>query len=538
MTVDVYQPTAEDPLDLEELALYRLIMDYRVSLGLAEIPLSRGLTATAGRHVVDTRENIWATGMVLPEGANLHSWSDAPYYGDHSQPQVMWDAPQRIGTGYTGNGYEISAAGYASIAAALAGWQGSPGHNAVIAQTGGWAGQPFLAIGIGVETAPGAGPYGGRVYHVWFGHEADPTGVPDIEGTAAGDRIAGTRFGDRLLGLDGADELLGGDGADTLAGGAGADTLDGGAETDSLNGGPGDDRYLLGAGADQVVELAGGGHDLVVATVSVTLAAEVEDVTLAGVLAIHAFGKVLGNAMSGNGAANRLAGRGGDDTLLGGGGADTLDGGLGTDSLVGGAGDDVYLVNVAVDRVVEQAGGGLDRVVATVSLNLAVEVENLVLGGVAALNANGNALTNAMTGNGAANLLNGAQGHDTLDGGGGADTLVGGLGVDSLAGGDGADHFRFAAPNLGFDRIADFAVEDVIEVSRAGFGGALALGALGAGQFSGSGFAVGAVAQFTYTPASGFLRWDADGAGGAAAVVIAVLPGAPALTAADIVVIA
>ena len=33
-----------------------------------------------------------------PEGANLHSWSDAPYYSDHSQAQVMWDAPERIGT--------------------------------------------------------------------------------------------------------------------------------------------------------------------------------------------------------------------------------------------------------------------------------------------------------------------------------------------------------------------------------------------------------------------------------------------------------
>lgn len=165
MPIDITQPTTQDALSLEELALYHLMMDYRATLGLSAIPLSKGLTATAGRHVLDTRENIWATGMVLPEGANLHSWSDAPYYGDHSQPQVMWDAPERIGTGYTGNGYEISAAGYATIAAALAGWQGSPGHNAVITQTGSWT-TPFLAIGIGVETAPGAGPYGGRVYHV------------------------------------------------------------------------------------------------------------------------------------------------------------------------------------------------------------------------------------------------------------------------------------------------------------------------------------------------------------------------------------
>ena len=34
-------------------------------------------------------------------------------------------------------------------------------------------------------TAPGAGPYGGRVYDVWFGEAADPAGAPLIIGTAA-----------------------------------------------------------------------------------------------------------------------------------------------------------------------------------------------------------------------------------------------------------------------------------------------------------------------------------------------------------------
>jgi Ca2+-binding RTX toxin-like protein len=430
MTVDITRPTAHDALSLEELALYHLMMDYRATLGLGANPLSKGLTATAGRHVLDTRENIWAANLVLPDGANLHSWSDAPYYSDHRAPQVMWDAPERIGTGYTGNGYEISAAGYGSIATALQGWQGSSGHNAVIAQTGVWANPPFLAIGIGVETSPGAGPYGGRIYHVWFGHQADPTGVPDILGSTEGDSVRATAFADRLFGLGGA------------------------------------------------------------------------------------------------------------DTLLGEGGADLLNGGLGIDSLVGGVGNDIYYVNTPLDRVVELAGGGVDRVIAWSSAVLATEVEHLTLAGTAATNGTGNALGNVIQGNGAANRLSGAGGNDVLRGGGGDDTLAGGPGADRLVGEAGADHFRFAAPTQGLDRIADFGPDDVIEVSRAGFGNLLPLGALQEANFSGSGAALGPAPQFVYVAQSGVLRWDADGAGGAVSVPIAVLEGLPGLSASDIVVIA
>ena len=125
MPVDIYAPTDQDSLSAEELALYHLIMDYRADNGLGVIPLSYGGTVTAGRHALDSYENIYRAGLELPPGANLHSWSDAPYYADHSQPEVMWTAPQRLSTSYTGYGFEISASGYGSIEAALAGWQNS-----------------------------------------------------------------------------------------------------------------------------------------------------------------------------------------------------------------------------------------------------------------------------------------------------------------------------------------------------------------------------------------------------------------------------
>ncbi len=237
MATDIYRATADDSLSPDELALYHAIMEYRADLGLAAIPLSRGLTTTAARHVRDTRENFWAEGKTPPPGANLHSWSDAPYYADHSQPQAMWRAPARLDTGYAGSGYEISGAGYTTVAAALEGWKSSPGHNAVLSNTGIWADLTFSAIGLGVETSPGPGPYGGRVYHVWFGTDPDPAGGPWIKGTSTADRMDGTVFADRIKAGAGDDVLRGGEGNDFISAGSGKDRLSGGAGNDHLEGG-------------------------------------------------------------------------------------------------------------------------------------------------------------------------------------------------------------------------------------------------------------------------------------------------------------
>ncbi len=172
MATNYYSNTSEDTIDGDELTLYNLIMDYRGTLGLSTIPLSAGLTATAGRHVLDT---VYNTGAY--EG---HSWSDAAYSGSDSSTYLnMWNAPTRIGTSYTGNGYEIST-GYVgsfvtntimTAANALANWQSSPGHNDVITNQSPWL-QDWLAIGIGMHKG---------VAHVWFGHETDPGGTPTID---------------------------------------------------------------------------------------------------------------------------------------------------------------------------------------------------------------------------------------------------------------------------------------------------------------------------------------------------------------------
>jgi len=138
-------------------------------------------------------------------------------------------------------------------------------------------------------------------------------------------------------------------------------------------------------------------------------------------------------------------------------------------------------------------------------------------------------------------VLYGGAGDDTLLGEGGNDVLIGGAGSDVLGGGSGGDAFRFTAPvGQGIDTILDFTLGDVIQVSAAGFGGGLAVGALGAGRFTANvaGSAVGGLGQFVYATGSGTLSWDADGAGVGLAATIAVLVDTPTLTAGSFAVIA
>ena len=75
---------------------------------------------------------------------------------------------------------------------------------------------------------------------------------------------------------------------------------------------------------------------------------------------------------------NWISGRNGADTIQGFGGNDTLEGGAGADQLVGGMGDDLYVVD-ALDRLVELAGGGIDRIRATIDFKLADHFEALLL---------------------------------------------------------------------------------------------------------------------------------------------------------------
>jgi Ca2+-binding RTX toxin-like protein len=143
---------------------------------------------------------------------------------------------------------------------------------------------------------------------------------------------------------------------------------------------------------------------------------------------------------------------------------------------------------------------------------------------------------------GSNDTLTGTAGKDVIIGFDGNDTITGGGGGDTLIGGAGADHFRYTAQTQGVDTIVDFTSgTDVLDFSRLAFGSHLATngantGTLDASHFAATvdGHATQATAQFTYDTTHGVLSFDADGTGATAAVQIAVLGGAPALSHSDI----
>jgi hypothetical protein len=158
---------------------------YRQSKGLPAIPFADELTKVAKAHVADLVAHS-------PEDAcngNPHSWSPNGNWtsgcydpNDDTTWPMMWDKPREIAN-YPGRGYEISASGTPSISAAqaLALWQGSTGHNAVIVNEGIWAGMAWGAIGGWAEDGHAC---------AWFGEEpgtapTDPPVVVPADGGGA-----------------------------------------------------------------------------------------------------------------------------------------------------------------------------------------------------------------------------------------------------------------------------------------------------------------------------------------------------------------
>jgi hypothetical protein len=160
--------------------LARMVNEYRASLGLPALQISKSLSLVAQQHAWDSvnNRNAWP---VDPGGreCNLHSWTkvvnpalqqgtwtEVCYTSDHANAQGMWNKPGQI-AGFPGEGVENSFAssGTATASGALTGWKNSPGHNNVITQQGGWG--PMASMGVGMLNG---------VAHLWLSWVTDPAG--------------------------------------------------------------------------------------------------------------------------------------------------------------------------------------------------------------------------------------------------------------------------------------------------------------------------------------------------------------------------
>ena len=239
--------------------------------------------------------------------------------------------------------------------------------------------------------------------------------------------------------------------------------------------------------------------------------------------------------INGTAASDTIIGTIEDDNIRGGLGNDTLTGGLGVDTLDGGAGmADMasYITSTALIRI---ALDGSMIAMGDAATDTLVNIERL----------QGTNFNDRLTGDANNNLLLGEGGADVLRGQNGHDTLTGGLGKDNLGGGLGNDAFDYKSINERGDRIIDFnnvsGDNDRFTFDDAAFG-AWGIGAGGLGsidstrwQTGTSNIALTTSVRFLYETDTGILRYDQDGAGGAAALVIATLDLMPTLISADIV---
>lgn len=289
------------------------------------------------------------------------------------------------------------------------------------------------------------------------------SGIEVYQDGSGGNTIVSNGEGNAYYGNAGDDLMVAEIGSETMDGGSGTDTIDlsrwGGAYVVDMTTGSSNYGGELYTGFENLI--SGAGNDSIAGT------AGANEVTTGD-------GE---DTVSGLAGSDSLDSGAGADVLYGGTGEDTLDGGAGADTMDGGDDDDVYVVDDAGDlaaEVFDDETGGIDTVQATVTHTLGFGVENLELGGGAAIDGTGNAGANAITGNAGDNVLAGLVGNDSLDGAGGADTLGGGDGNDELLGGLGADSLAGGADNdtldggAGADSMNGGDQDDVYYVDHAG----------------------------------------------------------------------
>ncbi len=267
--------------------------------------------------------------------------------------------------------------------------------------TGG-SGNDIIDGGVGADTMDGGA--GNDIYYVDNAGDniTDSSGTDEVR-TGLASYTLGSGL-ENLTGTVNTGQALSGNGLDNvITGGTGNDTIDGGTGADTMDGGAGNDIYYVDNVGDGITD-SSGTDEVRTTLASYTLGTGIENLT----------GLVnTGQTLTGNGL---------DNVITGGTGNDIIDGGVGADTMTGGDGNDTYYIDDWSDVVVEGVGEGTDTIIASQSVDLFDNVENLTLVGGADLYANGNGLDNVIIGNSGANLINGLGGADTMSGGLGDDT--------------------------------------------------------------------------------------------------------------------
>lgn len=172
-----------DATSSDEQVLFQLLTKYRTANGRPVIQLSQSLSMVANRHLIDLMQNVKYF---------THSWSNCPYdINNEKTSGCIIDAPQRLNSGYKGQGYETlyhTTNGNAAPEFALDAWKKSTLHNSIILNLGMFKGMAWDEVGIAVN-----GPYAA----LWFGA---PDGKSQAVGNTKGNGL-GVSYDQAVAGL-------------------------------------------------------------------------------------------------------------------------------------------------------------------------------------------------------------------------------------------------------------------------------------------------------------------------------------------------
>jgi hypothetical protein len=150
----------------QEVHLFNLINDYRKTMNLPSIPLSKSLCVVADKHIYDLAVNKPDTGY-----CNFHSWSNKGNWSTCCFRKAIRDRscmtskPKEI-TNYPGIGFEIIYWENRNISpeSALDQWRETPASRAMITCTKEWESFSWNAMGVAVDNGFAI---------VWLGEEID-----------------------------------------------------------------------------------------------------------------------------------------------------------------------------------------------------------------------------------------------------------------------------------------------------------------------------------------------------------------------------
>lgn len=148
-----------DDASSEEMALLELVNRYRVANGQSELRLSKPLSMVANRRMLDLKQNLKFL---------THSWSNCKYeINDHKTWGCVTDAPQRLKSGYGGQGYETlyrTGMGRALPVSALDAWKKSILHNSIILNLSMFKNLEWEELGVAID---------GQFAALWFGYKGN-----------------------------------------------------------------------------------------------------------------------------------------------------------------------------------------------------------------------------------------------------------------------------------------------------------------------------------------------------------------------------